>query len=384
MENKKIKIIVKGAYGDANVGDDLLLTMVLQILSKLKFKPEITVVCNKVKYLTKAFSDIKFVSLTKSRFIDSDAYILGGGTQFFSFQNSNSKLSLTSKFLIYLNILANEPSLLYYYFKSKFIRINENQLRLAIGIGLGPFSSENDEILIKNDLKYFDHLYGRDTITLDYITKWELQNSSFSADLCLTSIFHQLYHQKHQLISNNKPKLGVVLRDWPHNNVGKIINDKIINWIDENSNYEISVFLFSKEKDQALADFFSYKSNLKIDNLIIWHPEDYDFNEFYSLLNGCDVIITSRYHAAIFALNLEIPTICLGIDPKLKALCQEVDGYYYWDANKDVSEIDTQLMFIKSNYIDLQSSIKKSYLKLNKRANAMVDDVVVRLNKLTK
>ena len=382
MKNKNITIIIKGAYGDANVGDDLLLTMVMQILSKLSFKPNIIVVCNKVKYLSESFSDVRFVSLAKSRFIDSEAYILGGGTQFFSFQNSHLKTSLFSKLFIYLNIFMKEPTLVFSVIKSLFIKSSSNQLKLAVGVGLGPFNSEQDEIVIQTILKNYDYIYSRDTLSFDYIMKWGLQNNLFSADLCLTDVFEELYSQKHRTLPGKKIKLGIVLRDWPHNNVGKVINDKILSWIDENSEYSISIFLFSKDKDQALIDLLNSKPNLKVDNLVIWHPEDYSFEEFYMLLNDCDAIITARYHAAIFALNLEIPTICLGIDPKLEALCSEVDGYFYWNASDNVTDLNNYLKYIESNYEKLQMSIKSSYLKLNKRANSMVDDVVKRLNNL--
>lgn len=37
-QNRNLSVIIKGAYGDANVGDDLLLEMVMSLLDKVKVR----------------------------------------------------------------------------------------------------------------------------------------------------------------------------------------------------------------------------------------------------------------------------------------------------------------------------------------------------------
>lgn len=383
MRNKKsIKIVVKGAYGDANVGDDLLLEIVLEVLNRLIYKPNIVVVCRKEQYLLEKFKDVKFISLAASRFFQSDVYILGGGTQFFSFKNSNSNRTLFSKIKIYFEIIKKEPSLLFSLLSSAFKGTNKEELRLALGVGLGPFVSVVDELNVKKVLSSFDQIYCRDNISLSYLDEWQLGNSFFGADLCLTTIFNEKYTLKHNRSFNNKIKIGLVLRDWPHNEVGDVINNKLFYWIDQNSHYEVLLFIFSESKDRMLIDRIEGKIDFKVTNVIIWDPLAIDFDEFYSILNSCDIILTSRYHAAIFALNLEIPTVCLGIDPKLQALCEEVQGFYYWEANEDLSVLDNYINEINSNYLVKQSLIKNSYPKLNKRADMMIERIITELNKL--
>jgi polysaccharide pyruvyl transferase WcaK-like protein len=134
--------------------------------------------------------------------------------------------------------------------------------------------------------------------------------------------------------------------------------------------------VFSEAKDDVLVQKARKRIDLGIKELIVWHPLKYKFEEFYAYLNECDILITSRYHAAIFALNLGIPTICLGIDPKLKALCDEVNGFYYWDPKEDIQVVDNYVQNIRNDYELHQENIKMSYNHLNTRANAMVENVL--------
>src|SRR5690606_34690452 len=84
--------------------------------------------------------------------------------------------------------------------------------------------------------------------------------------------------------------------------------------------------------------------------------------------------VTSRYNAAIFALNFNIPTICIGIDPKLKALCEEVAGFYYWDASENAYFILECITKIFEDYETHQSSIRQSYSLLNEWYDEMINN----------
>ena len=208
---RKINILIKGAYGDANVGDDLLLEMVLDILSRLNCDRNIKIVCKKEKYIKEKFKNVQFLSLAASRFENADVYILGGGTQFFSFENSKREISSSTRYKLYLNLLLKEPSLLLKFFISRIKKKKNKKLKLALGIGLGPFNSEQDELAIKNELNFYDKVYCRDILSLQYLEKWDLNNRFFGADLCLTNLFKKKYQLNHNFEQGKVLKLGVVL-----------------------------------------------------------------------------------------------------------------------------------------------------------------------------
>lgn len=373
--NNRRGVTIKGAYGDANVGDDLLLEMVMDLLKQINPKYEIKIVCKKEKYLTERYKEAKFISLAASRFEKSDIYILGGGTQFFSFVNSNKKNNLSAKLKLYTKILLKEPLLIYRFLKSKFVGNSDYSLKIALGIGIGPFESLSDQLSVKNQLEQYNKVFCRDRLSKAYLEQWQVEDYFFGADLCLTDLFRKKYELKHHRDPNALLQLGIVLRSWNHNEVGNIINDKILNWLSTQNFGKVTIFLFSKDKDHDLIAKITNLEGEQVDKAIIWHPMDYKFEDFYSYLNECDLLLTSRYHAAIFAANLNIPTVCLGIDPKLKALCEEVNGFYYWNAEDDISDIEKNIENISASYIEHQDQINKSYKILNTRGNSMVTEI---------
>ncbi|WP_293938726.1 polysaccharide pyruvyl transferase family protein [Sphingobacterium sp. UBA5996] len=372
-QNKNLSVIIKGAYGDANVGDDLLLEMVMSLLDKVKERNfDIKIVCRSAPYLQKKYREVKFISLAASKFESPDIYILGGGTQFFSFENPEKVSPAKSRFSIYMKSIFKEPTLLAKYILSIFSKNKKESLQLALGVGLGPFETSSIEEKVKKQMKSFFKIYPRDHASKEFLEKWGLSNWSLSADLCLTDIFKDKYPIDH--VKRDEIKLGIVLRDWSHNDIGKVINDKVLDWTLSLGSIKHSLFIFSKLKDNSLIERVRRDYNkLKT---TIWDPEIDDFYDFLKELNSCDILITSRYHTAIFALNLGIPTICLGIDPKLKILCDEVDGFYHWQHHESMAVIDKFVESIKHDYSNHVLKVNNSYRVLNGRANSMVKDVI--------
>ncbi|MBB2954363.1 polysaccharide pyruvyl transferase family protein [Sphingobacterium faecium] len=374
-KNKRKGVTIKGAYGDANVGDDLLLEMVMELLKQVNPLYEIKIVCKKEKYLTEMYNDVEFLSLAASKFERSDIYILGGGTQFFSFENSNKKNNFSSKLTLYAKAILLEPMLIYRLLRSKFRKHSDYSLKIALGIGLGPFESLSDELPVRKQLEEYDKIFCRDRLSKAYLEKWQVEDYFFGADLCLTDLFRKKYELRHYREPNAPLQIGIVLRSWSHSDVGNIINDKILNWLSTQNFGKVKIFLFSKDKDEDLVAKITSLKDIQIEELIVWHPMDYTFENFYSCLNECDVLLTSRYHAAIFAVNLSIPTVCLGIDPKLQALSDEVNGFYYWNAEDEISDIDINIENISSTYSEHQDQIRNSYQILNTRANSMITEI---------
>jgi polysaccharide pyruvyl transferase WcaK-like protein len=77
----------------------------------------------------------------------------------------------------------------------------------------------------------------------------------------------------------------------------------------------------------------------------IFSSRDYNASQMASILRGCDLLATSRYHASVLSLSAQVPQIALGHDTRLKRLYQDLDLYkdYYIqegsaDAWKVVSE----------------------------------------------
>lgn len=367
--NKK-KVIIKGAYGDANIGDDLLLDMVLSFLFIQGIKPQnVMITCNnKSHYIKKHFKHIKVISTTSAKFTSCDYYILGGGTQFFAFKNDINVVK--NRITIYFNIIIKDPSLILSIIKSKLVK-QKHANKIALGIGLGPFYNTKMQEVVKNQLATFNKIYCRDFKSLDYCNRWGI-NAILSADLCLSDLFKKKYFKNHELSKSETKTIGVVLRDWTQNNDGNIINEKMFQFIENYKKHKIKIFIFSNSKDAELITLITDRGIVDPDDLHIWNPCESNFKNYLDIFNLCDLIITSRYHAAIFAVNYNIPTICLAIDPKLKYLVDEVKGFRYCPID-EIESIPIHIDNIIRNYFMIQKSISASYIILNKRANIIQD-----------
>ncbi|GAB2989229.1 hypothetical protein GCM10027284_02190 [Cyclobacterium sediminis] len=366
--NRKI-VLVKGAYGDANIGDDLLLEIVIEALNIQGFNnSNIVVTAKNSNYMTNKFSNIKVISPARSRFVNSHYLILGGGTQFFSFKKV--PVNKKNKFGIYFNIIINDFGIIFDFLKSKFSKKLDSK-KIALGIGLGPFHNENKENKVKSELASFSQVLCRDKQSLYYCEKWGVK-SELIADMCLSDLFRKRYPYHHFLNQNKKKVLGIVLRDWIQNDSGNIINNQIFEIISEFSEFEVKLFVFSKIKDKELISHIRTNNIVNEDNFYIWDPDSDDFSNYLNKINLCDFIITSRYHAAIFALNFNIPTICLAIDPKLKFLSQEVNGFSYCEIS-DIPDLRKLILKQLPIYNQIQKEIANSYTLLNKRANKILN-----------
>ena len=94
-------------------------------------------------------------------------------------------------------------------------------------------------------------------------------------------------------------------------------------------------------------------------------------SSYLNELNKMDIFIASRFHSGVINVNLGIPTICLGIDPKLSYLVEEVNGFYYLSIDQSFNLISSYIQEILKNYKLKQDNILESKNVLNSKANIM-------------
>jgi polysaccharide pyruvyl transferase WcaK-like protein len=371
------KIAIYGAYGEANIGDDLLLDTILSWLSERSPNSVIYISSNEKSYLHKLYPKYKIIPKIRIKYMRPDLFILGGGTQLFTFK-SNITIKKTNKFNTAIRLVFRYPTLIFGIIKFKMNLSNLTTRKIALGIGLGPFEEENSQAIVKRELTGFNMLYLRDEFSFQLCQEFNLP-SKLTSDICFSNYFRDKFPFKHIKDDNKLNKVGIVLRDWTQNENGKIINTKMLNWIDSNiKKFDITVFLFSTIKDNDLKKKFALNSKVKS---IIWNPENDNFQSFLNNFSKMDAIVTSRFHAGVFGANFNIPTICLGIDPKLYLLTQEIKGFYYFDIFQDIKEINNYLEEIFSNYSSITTNIETSYKSLNKRANEQFNHAEMFLKK---
>lgn len=365
----KKEILIYGAYGEGNIGDDLLLETIIKWIEFKKPNSRIFISANNQGYLNVLYPSYKIISKFEARTLKKELHILGGGTQFFSFKKEKPQ-KRPNKYLTATKTFVANPLLGLKIIRS-FFSPNQNKHKIAIGLGLGPFEVEGSDKIVGKELSNFEMIYSRDDFSHKICMKYGIP-STLSADICFSKYFRSTYSFEHKKSDGKKFKVGVILRDWNQNGIGEIINAKMISWINANKDiYEITIFLFSSIKDKSLTKILKTETTIP---LMIWDPYINNSTDYLKIFSEMDLLITTRFHAAVFGANFNIPTICLGIDPKLFYLVKEVDGFVHLEYSYSAEILDQTIHGVFNNYEETQQNIIKSRLKIQKKADDLFFD----------
>nr|WP_315255268.1 polysaccharide pyruvyl transferase family protein [uncultured Flavobacterium sp.] len=342
-----IKINIRGAYGETNFGDDLLMCVFENYFLKEFDNTELNFVGDENNYV------LKF--LTNSNYLKPDFYpdweIYGGGTQFFAFQ-SNYKTSLLQK----INFAIKNPVFIKKRIKNIFSKTIENKSRIAfLGFGIGPFY-ENQEAIINAREKISEaHFVGvRDEVSSQYCDEWKI-SATLGADVVFSSYFTEIDFKKSKNIRSKK-KIGIIVRDWDWEKSGRNYINNLLEFYKSYSNVELQFIVFAPSKDKE------WILKLKNENPLIWDPQKYSVTSFLEELNEFDGFISARYHGAIVATLLQKPVICVEIEPKLKILTEQVKEIKLWEKPFDTEQLNNFVSTLDYD-IDYTKSLKERKLK---------------------
>lgn len=363
------KIIIRGAIGNRNYGDDLLTHAICSYINGLPLASEVTIVSNS-KYLLKHIDNVSIKGYYDlSGF--HDLLLYAGGTQF----ASHSKKGAVSSNLSRLIKALRDIRLLLKKVKHKLLRqrfFNYKKLGI-IGIGIGPFIEKDHYYRTSIGLlRQSDLLSVRDKLSSSICEENGLEYS-LGSDLVFSSseTFKSVKRDQYDGIKN----IGIVIRDWEHSldNSSFIFKIKDL----EYRGAKVLFYSFCKEKDKNGIDIL--KQNGLEKSLVIWNPDEMSFEGFAQLIAKNDILVTARYHGAIMASLLEIPFITIGIESKL-SLIAELFEMSCWEYPYDIDDCLSKIQSIENNY---EESVRKIAL-ISNREKAKNKSMMNSLNELLK
>lgn len=318
-------ITIKGAYGETNFGDDLLMCVFENYFSKefpdakLIFEGEIA------EYPSKL---LKMATYNKKE--ENISWIVyGGGTQFFSFGKKKNYFKI-------LKTILKNPSIL----KNKIFgkeNIEQKDINTAfLGFGLGPFDgNKKAELNAQHKLSSASFIGVRDYVSKQFCDDWNL-SCHLGADVVFSSYFSDFINNinKNDKKTEGNKKIGLIVRDWDWEASGKKYIDTLIRFYNENKtsgNYKIIVYAPDRDKE--------WMKLLKDEEILIWDPYKHTIKDFLNELNEFDAFISARYHGAIIGALLGKPVICVEIEPKLKILTEQVPQFRLWKKPFDINEL---------------------------------------------
>lgn len=350
-----MRIIVKGAYGTRNFGDDLLMLVVYNIFIDICL--QIDFLCPDHKYIKKIEPNISLNSDGSSKSYDLCLY--GGGTQFYSFVDQNVGGNSKLKKLI-SNLLS--PARLYNTLQRRLNGEVGAKQDAYIGVGIGPFYNKmkEDEVLSKISRSNFIAL--RDEKSISYMSNY---TDSFivGADLCFSSHFNSYLLQDITEIEK-KWDVGIVLRDWNQSKKGIVSENNIKSLIDrlvcENKTYTF-IFFSSIHDAKWIKLCKKYKFNYSV-----WNPDIQSVSEFLSLYSRCSSIVSSRYHGLVLSSLLNIPFVSMVIEPKLESFASKFPRFsavnYPFDSNDIFSGVEDNVWSHEDSIVVEKEKIKADYM----------------------
>lgn len=304
----KKKVIIRGAIGNRNLGDDLLTYAMVRLLQRMNIPPEITLVGSS-KYLLNLVPGVRIKSYYELNG-HFNLMVFAGGTQFASF---GKKLTYSSGIEAIINNLKN-PGLILKKIGVKILKISFFRYdELAfLGIGIGPFSSFDSYYLNTIGLlRKSDALWVRDELSKSIC---ESNDLSFDSGADLVYSMPNSTWQDFKRNRKGVKKIGIIVRDWEFSEANASFMFSLSDLAYKDA--EITYYSFCKEKDEKCIKRLAEKGF--DDDLIVWNPDEMSFDNFLELISQNDLIITARYHGAVIATLIDLPFISIAIEPKLE------------------------------------------------------------------
>jgi polysaccharide pyruvyl transferase WcaK-like protein len=357
------KVSLVGAYGYWNYGDDLLAWI---FANKIKeWIPNVSLVVSSpysgedyIREMTGAEYAVPLTSIKywlkdgKKDYKKSDLTIFGGGGILYDYPKE-SKLGKfdprRSSSLFYLTSL---------------LSTSEKGSIVAHGIGIGPLQSKYAEMLTGIFIRKNKSLTVRDD-------KSAILAQKFGSQVNIVPDPSFILANSTLMPRRETNKIGVVFRRWDYhpifNNEEKI--DLLFKKIKEKTGCEVvPISLRTNE--------FSEIAGKKV---LEWDPRIMGPVEFAETLAGFSVLLTMRLHAMNVAACYGVPSVSIGIDPKIIHSARSLGlGDYVCSPDSSIDEIVNKIVLLrgedKINYRLIETTLGYSK-EVEKSFNRLKDEV---------
>ncbi len=338
-----MKILFQGFYGFQNSGDDAFVEVCAwgakkywQTENNVFLSSNLPIVTNPAKSISKPLFTGHNRLQTFMQSLNADAYISAGGSTF----SDHNKYSLKAV--------------------ASFVRKNFNKkLKVgAIGVSIGPFKNKAAEKRVIETLKNMDFLALRDQRSYQFSASLNLPYAPVDA-FDLAALLPSVYEEMPKKLGNkqNQKVVGISVCNYERYIGGDLSNEKrrnkrlleIISSIPNDPSLVFRFFVFNGHSilgDKALTEEFV--SQLPDRNIEVI-PYNINLKQTWDLISDCDLVISTRLHASIFACYAGVPFFLTEYHRKCTDFLNDVgqhDKYRLLDAEVSVKEILPEIMAI--------------------------------------
>ena len=295
-------IVVSGYYGARNGGDEAILAAIIEVLTGLNQKLNITVISSDPQD-THTRHGVRAVGFTNfgqivAELWQADLFISGGGSLL---QNVTSGRSL----YYYLGIIT----------LAKLLRCPV----MLYAQGIGPIHGTFARKLMRFIGNCLDLITVRDRGSLDElaalgITKPHIECTADPV-LAIRPVDKAAGREilAAHLVKDNKPLVGISVREWRGWQHYKDVLAETVGRISRDLDVQVVFFPMQFPEDLIVAKAIAIAA--KTDAVVL--EREYSTAELLSLVGNMELVISVRLHALIFAGVMDVPMLGLSYDPKI-------------------------------------------------------------------
>ena len=307
-----VRILISGYYGFNNIGDESILSAVVENLREKLDDIEITVLSKRPDFTAQKYEvhsvNRKSVKDIVNAIRKCDLLISGGGSLL---QDVTSKKSI----LYYLMIIW-----LAFFFRKKVFIYSQ---------GIGPILSKTNRRLTAFTLRNVHGIVVRDEASKELLAEIGVKADRIivTADPVLRvkradlTIGREILLKEGFLPDPGRMTVGFAIRE---KKTGSNFVDEIcvsIRRLIEEHQAQIVLIPFHYSEDMAVIE--EIESRLGSNVCCIKHK--YLTNEMLSIIGNMDVLVGVRLHALIHAAIMDVPMIAISYDPKINSFMHSLD-----------------------------------------------------------
>lgn len=343
-------VVLHGGYGYGNLGDDLLMVSLYNLLLHGDGGRTIgiTVPCD-VDYIPRLVPEARVIRRDIPVHVGATSYIYGGGTQWYSFpglcdQSPNATPAECTPPAEQGRLLAACRV------ARRFAGRARRRLRggmhtprhdevpqfgvaygqaLAVGVGIGPFLVGGEDE-VRDTLRGCEWVAVRDAASLQYCRQWGLDQAYLGADVCF---IHELWtsaNVSHLNAMRGARDVLVVVRDWQHSREGWAYMESLPYAVRllRRDGVRVTYCAFSKLREGDYVRRLVESG----EDVLVWNPDGPESPESFALrLSQFSLVVSARYHGVVIASVLGVPSVAVEVEPKLALVSEALaDGCQLW------------------------------------------------------
>ncbi len=384
-----MKVYIKGAYGPANIGDDLLLMVTRELLIKAFPTATLYTTFTEPELGKKVYPDLNFIERVDVESSDIDLVVHGGGGQFFSFADSSQKggfdpliVRLAKRALSAKGrkrIAGGIKSV----FKKQHVVGGNAISRVGIGMGVGPFvpnSRREDEA--KEILDTMGFITVRENASLkDYNRVCDKGLAKLGCDL---SLYRHHWIEDDRLIEirnsvSGRKCVGICMRSWHQADLQDKVCEVLISYIEhlKANGWDVLLLGICWDTDAH------WMQSLPECEQLNYMPTEGGIKDYLAeLKKRVSVVVSARAHVTILSSQVGIPTISIPIERKLY-WANSLRGHEagMWGEDLSLEELITKTELFEETKDEIVETVCKQFDTLHLEAQKEEIGIIEELRK---